>query len=298
MKKLVVVALGLWCYLGAEVNPYSASISEIDTQVQGRMKYSWKEDSPVPLSDLRYIKLAHWGFDGKVYEGELVMHKDVAAEVVEIFRELYEIRFPIERMVLVDEFEGDDDRSINAHNTYAHCARPVARTSAWSNHAYGLAIDINPHLNPYLEQRSFGFYVCPKSCTYLDRRFDFPGAITRVSPIYEIFRRYGWEWAGESLFYCQDLHHFQKVIPGLNKSSNHRKYMESPRTVMVKAFADLYRAIDSSDVLFHVDAGDLFIVSAVECDDANTMWFYGMVQGSREIGGWIKRSCVSEYIGA
>ena len=104
--------------------------------------------------------------------------------------------------------------------TSAFYARKVASTQRWSNHASGLAIDINPLLNPY----SKGDFFCTQEgeC-YLDRTLDVPGMITKDSYIYQLFIERGWEWGGEC-FYARDgvldRHHFQKIISGINQTTN------------------------------------------------------------------------------
>jgi hypothetical protein len=296
MKKITLLFLCLASNLGANTKQYHSTISEITPSIKQRLRYSWREDSPIPFKDLRYITITHWGFDDATHQGELIMHSAVAEDITAIFGELFALKFPITQMRLVDEFKGDDDTSMQAGNTYAHCARPVARTTAWSNHAYGLAIDINPHINPYIERRPFGVYVCPGNNIYLDRSHNVPGMITRSSAIYSIFKKYGFEWAGESLFYCQDLHHFQKIIPGLNKTVNYKKNMEVSRTTFFPRQAHLYEAPQSKQISAKAHAGELFVVSALECDDNNTMWLYGKVQGADKTG-WVERSSVNENIG-
>jgi D-alanyl-D-alanine carboxypeptidase len=194
---------------------------EITSEVKAQMIYSWQENSPVPLSDLRYISVSHWDFNGNVQQGELVMHKKVADDIIDIFRKLFAIKFPIQSMKLIDHFQADDERSMAANNCSAHCTRRVVGTSRWSNHSYGTAIDINPRLNPYTRDDSY----CPQnSKRYLDRTLNEPGMITHESTIYHIFKEKGWEWGGECFDHCVDYHHFQKVVPGLNKSKNNSKF--------------------------------------------------------------------------
>lgn len=185
-----------------------------------RMSYTWHPDAPVKLSDLRHIQLNHYDFDGSVKNGELVAHKDVVADLNYIFEKLFDVKFPITSIKFVDEFNGSDDESMIANNTSAFFARYVDRTAYWSNHSFGCAIDINPLLNPY----SRGNYFSPKEGqAYLDRTLNIPGMITKDSYIYRLFIERGWQWGGECFFERNgvvDRHHFQKIIPGLNKTTN------------------------------------------------------------------------------
>ena len=196
---------------------FIAWYQEITPDIKAKMIYSWQDDSPVPLSDLRYISVSHWDFDGNVHQGELVMHKEVAEDIVDIFRQLFAIRFPIQSILLIDHFEANDEKSMAANNCCAHCSRRVAGETRWSNHSFGTAIDINPLLNPYVRG---DFFTPTQGEKYLDRTPNEPGMIMRDSEIYKIFTEKGWEWGAESFDHCTDYHHFQKVVTGLNKSKN------------------------------------------------------------------------------
>ena len=111
---------------------------------------SWRPGCPVGLDDLRLVRASHWGFDGRVHTGRIVVHRDVAQAVAGVLGRLYAARFPIRRMVPVDAYGGSDFSSIEADNTSAFNCRPVEGTSRWSEHAYGRAIDLNPIENPYV----------------------------------------------------------------------------------------------------------------------------------------------------
>ena len=111
---------------------------------------SWHRGCPVGLADLRLVTATYWGFDGRAHTGRIVVHRDVAADVLAVLRRLYAARFPIRRMVPVDAYGGSDFRSIEADNTSAFNCRYVDGTTRWSEHAYGRAIDLNPIENPYV----------------------------------------------------------------------------------------------------------------------------------------------------
>ncbi|GAM11195.1 L,D-transpeptidase catalytic domain [Geobacter sp. OR-1] len=118
-------------------------------------KKSWREGCPIQISDLSYLVLTHWGFDGVPKVGELVVHKKLALPVIKAFSDLYSQKFPIERMDLIEAYDADDDRSMAANNTSAFNCRDVpGRPGVWSNHSYGGAIDINPVQNPYIFVKS------------------------------------------------------------------------------------------------------------------------------------------------
>jgi hypothetical protein len=158
-----------------------------------RMTESWRPGCPVPLEDLRLLTLTHWGFDGGVHRGELVVHKDQARAVQDVFRALFRARFPIKRMQLVDVYGGDDDRSMAANNTSGFNCRGVAGGSSWSEHAYGRAIDINPIQNPEVRD---GRVSPPAGSRYLERSRRVRGLIRADDAVVRAFAAVGWGWGG------------------------------------------------------------------------------------------------------
>jgi len=112
---------------------------------------SWRQGCPVPVTDLAYLVLTYWGFDSQTHVGELVVHKKQALPVIKAFAELYELKFPIERMELIDVYNGSDDKSMATNNTpFFNCRDVTGEPGIFSKHSYGGAIDINPLQNPYL----------------------------------------------------------------------------------------------------------------------------------------------------
>ena len=133
-----------------DLPPYEPTVSRIDEETAARMTSHDPDRCPVPLADLRLLRLPYVGFDGLAHQGEMVVAADVAPDVVEVFGVLYRERFPLQSMRLVDEFDGSDDRSMAANNTSGYNCRTVAGTQTWSAHAYGRAVDVNPVQNPYV----------------------------------------------------------------------------------------------------------------------------------------------------
>lgn len=171
---------------------YETTVSEITPELAERMSASWRPGCPVPLEDLRYLTLTHHGFDGGVVEGELVVHADVADDVVGVFGVLFDEGFPIRSMRLVDDFGGSDDASMAADNTSAFNCRVVAGTGTWSEHAYGRAIDINPVENPWVR----GGDVQPPAGADFAARPDAPGVIHADDAVVRAFAEIGWTWGG------------------------------------------------------------------------------------------------------
>ena len=144
-------------------------------------------------SSLRLITVTFHGFDGRAHDGRLVVSAHVAPGVVKVFRTLYEGGYPIRRMVPIDAYGNDDDRSLAADNTAGFNCRNVAGTSRWSMHASGEAIDINPVENPYLE----GGRVRPAAGkAYLDRTRARPGMAAEGGELVGAFSAAGWSWGG------------------------------------------------------------------------------------------------------
>ena len=175
--------------------PFSASVSRIGPSVRATMTgVSWRPGCPVSLRDLRLVTARHWGFDGQLRTGRVVVHRDVAADIVSVLRRLYDARFPIRRMVLVDRYGGSDFRSIEADNTSAFNCRYVEGTTRWSEHAYGRAIDVNPIENPYV---SSGRTSHRASEPYLDRTPCRRGMACPGNALVRAFKAVGWGWGGD-----------------------------------------------------------------------------------------------------
>ena len=169
------------------------------------MRFSWRPGCPVPLEDLRLVTVEHWGFDGRMHQGELVVHRSYARAVQDVFRRLAEARFPIEHVELVDVYLADDDRSMAANNTSAfNCRTLGGRPGMWSQHAYGWAIDINPVQNPYLRA---GRVSPAASEPYVDRSVPRPGMIRPGDVVVRAFAGIGWRWGGNWTRF-KDYQHF------------------------------------------------------------------------------------------
>lgn len=192
-------------------------IRDIDDETFNRIQgKSYKANCTVPREDLRYLTVAHYTLEGDVKKGELICNKLIADDLIDIFKNLYDAKYPIERMELVDEYDADDRKSMTANNTSCFNFRVVAGSKTLSNHARGLAIDINPRYNPYVKKQKDGsLYVSPKNGTaYADRKADFPYKIDEEDLCYKEFKKHGFTWGG-AWKTMQDYQHFEKKIPGL-----------------------------------------------------------------------------------
>jgi hypothetical protein len=168
------------------------------------LRFSYRAGCPVPPAQLRTVRVTHWGFDSRAHVGSLVVHRSVTADVVAVFRRLYEARFPIRRMVPVTRYRGDDDASMAADNTSAFNCRRVSGSSSWSMHAYGLAIDVNPVENPYVMG---GRIEPPAGRAYIDRARRRPGMAVDGGVLVAAFASRGWKWGGRWIN-SRDYQHF------------------------------------------------------------------------------------------
>jgi hypothetical protein len=174
---------------------FRGSVSTIPPSLRETMTgVSWRPGCPVGLDDLRLVRATHRGFDGRIRTGRLIVHRDVARDVLGVFRRLYAAGFPIRRMVPVDAYGASDFRSIEADNTSAFNCRFVDGTTRWSEHAYGRAIDLNPIENPYVTSR--GTTSHRASVRYLRRTPYQPGMAVEGGVAVSAFEAAGWSWGG------------------------------------------------------------------------------------------------------
>jgi hypothetical protein len=187
------------------------TISEIpDTIFEFMQGRSYKADCTIPRSDLRYLIILHRNMDGQAAVGELVVNKEISADILDIMRELYELNYPIEQVRLVDYYEGDDELSMAANNSSAFNWRTQTGSSAKiSKHATGMAIDINPLYNPYYRFPYVNETVSPGGDLYMDRMWEFPFKIDEDDDCYRIFTEHGFKWGG-SWNSLRDYQHFEK----------------------------------------------------------------------------------------
>jgi len=209
MIKLLLFTMGLTSALFAQTGIYKLS-----DNIQQTMKKagSWKRGCPVPLKDLRYLRLKYLNFEGQTREGEMIVHKSVASEVVNIFNELYSINYPIHKMKLVSAYKANDWQSIEAGNTSAFNCRNATGSKKWSKHSYGKAIDINPIENPYVSRSGRISHKASlkyrkrvhKNTTSADK-----AVILKHDKATQIFKKYDWKWGGDWSG-VKDYQHFSK----------------------------------------------------------------------------------------
>ncbi len=211
LVKIVYATFMLTLSLLAE---YRSSISVINPQIKQRMTEgnSWKKGCPIPLKDLRYLRVKHIDFRGNEMMGEIIVHKDAAREVTEIFEELYRMDYPIKKMKLVSDYNGNDWQSIESDNTSAFNCRNATGSRQWSKHSYGKAVDINPIENPYISRS--GHISHKDSSIYRKRVHQTPtyadkAILLKKDHVVQLFKKYGWEWGGDWSG-VKDYQHFSK----------------------------------------------------------------------------------------
>lgn len=168
---------------------------DIFEKMQGK---SYKENCTVPMEELRYLHILHVGFDNNTHEGELIVNKRIAEDVLDIFKELYKAGYQIEKVRLIDEYNAQDELSMRDNNSSAFNFRYISYSTTLSKHAMGLAVDINTLYNPYIKQVDGRLNIEPANAVqYVDRNRQFPHKIDHDDLCYKLFTKYGFEWGGD-----------------------------------------------------------------------------------------------------
>ncbi|MFI3295722.1 MAG: M15 family metallopeptidase [Rikenellaceae bacterium] len=204
---LSVGFFGSWAQTPSEAFTISPISPEIFCRING---LSYPEGCELPLEELRYLKVLHVTAQGEVREGELICNKAIAQDLIEIFKVLFDAKYPIERVELVDNYQAQDSRSMRANNSSAFNYRYISGTKKLSNHSSGMAIDINPLYNPYVKITNAEVRVDPPESTpYANREQEHPYMIQKGDLLYREFIKRGFRWGGDwrSL---KDYQHFEK----------------------------------------------------------------------------------------
>ena len=175
---------------------------------------SWHRGCPVALSDLRLLRVTHWGFDGRAHTGQLVVNERFAVPLSRVFRRLYELRFPIRHMSFADAYgpsgsrpaDGDVTASFECRQAVPSPCTGGTGTGSWSMHAYGEAVDLNPVENPYV---GCGMTRDPSARRYLNRSRHLRGMVTPA--VVRAFKSIGWGWGGFWSGSTKDYMHFSST---------------------------------------------------------------------------------------
>ena len=185
----------------------------VPDRVWQRMQGKTYKDNPyIGRDDLRHIRALHWDYDDQIHVGEMIVNRMIADRVVSILRQLYDARYPIQRMLLPDVYDADDERQMRDNNTSSFCYRAIAGSKKLSKHARGLAVDINTLYNPYYKVRKDGTrFVQPATADkYCDRTKDFPYKIDHQDLCYRLFTEAGFAWGGDWKS-VKDYQHFELI---------------------------------------------------------------------------------------
>ena len=188
---------------------YEPLSDEIKEKITG---VSFHENDNITYDDLRYLNVLYVDFEGNTQKGEIICNKAIADDLVEIFKELYDNKYQIDKIRLIDEYGGDDDLSCDDNNTSCFNYRVVGGTDSLSKHALGLAIDINPFQNPYITYPNGVERISPVgSEPYADRSSGLPHMILEGDLCYNLFIEHGFTWGGHWKT-LKDYQHFQKTF--------------------------------------------------------------------------------------
>ena len=176
-------------------------------RMQGK---TYKENPHIGRDDLRHIRALHWDYDNQMHVGEMIVNKAIADRLVSIFRQLFDAKYPIQRMLLPDVYDADDETQMRDNNSSCFCYRTIAGSTNLSKHARGLAIDINTLYNPYYKVREDGtLFIQPATGEpYCDRAWDFPYKIDHDDLCFRLFTEAGFEWGGDWTT-RKDFQHFE-----------------------------------------------------------------------------------------
>ena len=181
----------------ADIIPIIDSTMTFDEAVAGTK-------APMGIIDsLRLIDVRYFAFDNRLHQGQLVVHREVEKDVIEIFNLIERLKFPIARVFPIVKYEWSDDASMADNNTSAFNYRFVMGTERFSHHAYGRAVDINPYLNPVIDEKG---RIDPPGAAYLPDR---QGTLFETHPVVREFKKQGWRWGG-NFSSSVDYHHFDK----------------------------------------------------------------------------------------
>jgi hypothetical protein len=171
---------------------YAATVGPVPPEVAARS--TWQPECPVALEDLRYVTVVHWGFDGALHTGELIVHASAAEGIAGVFGRLHEVGFPIEELRVISMADLTALSTGDGNVSSAFVCRKKVSGRSWSEHAYGLALDLNPFHNPYARDN---FVVPGLAGVYVDRSAHRPGMIQPGDDAVRAFAGIGWRWGGD-----------------------------------------------------------------------------------------------------
>ena len=202
---IIIVILTIQVFTNQNIHSQSEETGYvIDSNIEFDEAVSGKNIPQTIIENLRLVNVYYYGFDDKLHQGQLVVHKDVVLDIIEIFEFIRESNFPISKVIPISKYGWSDEKSMQDNNTSAFNYRYISGSRVISNHASGLAIDINPNLNPYIKNGS----SLPTNCVYDTTK---PGTISESSQLVKEFKLRGWQWGGDWKS-IKDYQHFEKKL--------------------------------------------------------------------------------------
>ncbi|MEX2562355.1 MAG: M15 family metallopeptidase [Nitriliruptoraceae bacterium] len=169
-------------------------VTVIPASLQVLERSTWSANCPVTADNLRLMTMTFWGFDGQVYIGEMLVHASAANALSGVFEAIFEAKLPIEEMRIITNEDLAAPPTGDGNITTGFVCRPPVSGSGWSQHAYGLAVDINPFHNPYVR----GDLIIPElASAYTDRDDIRPGMMVAGDVATTAFANIGWGWGGD-----------------------------------------------------------------------------------------------------
>ncbi len=191
---LVAVLLAAACVL------HAGNDVLIDSQMTREQALGDNSFPKAILDEQELIAVRYYGFDGKLHEGQIVVHRDLKNDIIEIFREIEQSRFPVAKVVPIVSYGWSDSKSIADNNTSGFNYRTIDGTKRLSDHARGRAVDLNPFLNPWIGRSGKAARAYNPAIA---------GTITDSSSVVKSFAKRGWAWGG-SWKNSKDYQHFYK----------------------------------------------------------------------------------------
>ena len=180
----------------AELPPvYATSASPLTPAENAAYGEPWRPECPVPLEDLRLVRVRYRDFGGVVRDGSIIVHAEWAFGVGEVFRRLFDAGYPVEYVHVPGATGAEVPLPPVPNGTYGFACRRMVGSSQWSEHAYGRAIDLNPLQNPYVDAR--GRVVPEAGRAYVDRANVVAGTIVPGDEAVRAFADLGWGWGGD-----------------------------------------------------------------------------------------------------
>lgn len=186
-------------------------VMPINDDIRALMKDCSMKKADVAVEDLRYLLVLHRDGEGNAIVGEMVCSSSIADDLMEIFKALYQAKYPIEKMRLIDYYDSDDESSMRDNNSSCFNQRDITAGGRRSKHSFGLAVDINPHYNPYYKVKASGKVIVKpeESVEFLDRNASYPYKIEKDDLCYRLFKAHGFRWGGEWAS-SKDYQHFER----------------------------------------------------------------------------------------